>query len=196
MKTAHSAFTAVFAAVVMSAVACPVSAEEPHVTAINDYLKANVLTWASDPAVVEAIKANNAANGGLSQADIDALDAKWRQEVEGSDKPTIDATLGNALSKFLTDKKMEAGGVIAEVFVMDAKGLNVGQSDVTSDYWQGDEDKFEKSFGAGAGAVFVDEIEKDESTQTLQAQVSFTISDPTTGEAIGAMTLGIDVEKL
>jgi hypothetical protein len=195
MKTAHT-FAAAFAAVVMSAFACTASAEEPHVTAINDYLKANVLAWAADPAVVEAIKANNTTNGGLSQADIDALDAKWRQEVEGSDKPTIDATLGNALSKFLIDKKMEAGGVIAEVFVMDAKGLNVGQSDVTSDYWQGDEDKFEKSFGAGAGAVFVDEIEKDESTQTLQAQVSFTISDPATGQAIGAMTLGIDVEKL
>lgn len=196
MKTAHSAFTAAFAAVAMSVFACPASAEEPHVTAINDYLKANVLAWASDPAVVEAIKANNAANGGLTQADIDALDAKWRQEVEGSDKPTIDATLGNSLSKFLIDKKMAAGGVIAEVFVMDAKGLNVGQSDVTSDYWQGDEDKFSKSFGAGAGAVFVDEIEKDESTQTLQAQVSLTIADPATGEAIGAMTLGIDVEKL
>jgi hypothetical protein len=146
--------------------------------------------------VIDAIKTQNAANAGLTQADIDRLDAKWKAEVEASDKPMISATLGNALSKFLNDKKLAAGGLITEVFVMDDKGLNVGQSDATSDYWQGDEAKFQKSFGAGANAVFVDEVEKDESTQTLQSQVSLTISDPASGAPIGAMTLGIDVEKL
>ena len=35
----------------------------------------------------------------------------------------------------------------------DNKGLNVGQSDVTSDYWQGDEAKWKKSYKMGAGAV-------------------------------------------
>ena len=78
---------------------------------------------------------------------------------------------------------------------MDAKGLNVGQSDVTSDYWQGDEAKFQKSFGAGAGAVFVDEAEKDESTQMLQSQASMTIVDET-GAPIGAITVGINLDKL
>jgi uncharacterized phage infection (PIP) family protein YhgE len=37
--------------------------------------------------------------------------------------------------------------------VKDNKGLNVGQSDVTSDYWQGDEAKWKKSYKMGAGAV-------------------------------------------
>jgi hypothetical protein len=33
----------------------------------------------------------------------------------------------------------------------------VGQSDVTSDYWQGDEGKWQKTFGTGdANAIFVD----------------------------------------
>ncbi len=86
--------------------------------------------------------------------------------------------------------------MIAEVFVMDDKGLNVGQSAVTSDYWQGDEAKWQKSYGAGAGAIFVDEVEKDESTQALQSQVSIAISDPASNEVIGAITLGINVEGL
>jgi hypothetical protein len=180
----------------MSAAVLPAAAEEAYVTAISDYAKADVMSWAADPAVVDAIKAQNAANAGLSQGDIDALDATWRAEVEAADKPMIAAVLGNDLSKFLVDKKNVAGGLITEVFVMDDKGLNVGQSDATSDYWQGDEAKFQKSFGAGADAVFVDEIEKDESTQTLQSQVSITITDPASGAPIGAMTLGIDVDKL
>jgi len=79
---------------------------------------------------------------------------------------------------------------------MDAKGLNVGQSDPTSDYWQGDEAKWQKTFSAGADAVFVDEVEQDESTQQLQSQASFTISDPETGEPIGAATAGINLEML
>jgi hypothetical protein len=183
-------------AVAVCAVALPTAAEEAYVAQVNDYVKGKVMSWAVDPAVIDAIKAQNAANAKLTQPDIDALDAKWKAEVEAADKPMVSATLGNALSKFLADKKTAAGGLITEVFVMDSKGLNVGQSDATSDYWQGDEAKFQKSFGAGANAVFVDEVEKDESTQTLQSQVSLTITDPASGAPIGAMTLGIDVEKL
>jgi hypothetical protein len=187
---------AALAAAATCIMALPTAAEDAYVAQVNEYVKAKVMSWAVDPTVIDAIKAQNAANAGLTQADIDGLDAKWKAEVEASDKPMISATLGNALSKFLNDKKLAAGGLITEVFVMDDKGLNVGQSDATSDYWQGDEAKFKKSFGAGANAVFVDEVEKDESTQTLQSQVSVTISDPASGAPIGAMTLGIDVEKL
>lgn len=169
---------------------------QDHVGPITDYVKANVAAWLSDPVVIGAINEQNAAHSGLSQADIDTLDKQWRAEVEAGSKPMIDKVLGNALSKFLAAKQAEAGGLITEAFVMDNKGLNVGQSDITSDYWQGDEAKWQKSFGAGAGAIFVDEVEKDESTQTLQSQVSVAISDPATGQAIGAITLGIDVEGL
>mgnify|MGYP001089119550 CR=1 FL=1 len=67
---------------------------------------------------------------------------------------------------------------------------------MTSDYWQGDEDKFSKSFGVGADAIFIGDIEQDESTQTYQSQVSITVTDPATGAPIGSITAGIDVGKL
>jgi hypothetical protein len=196
MKSFDQRAVASLAALVMSVAVLPATAEEAYVTAISDYVRADVMSWVADPTVVDAIKAQNAAHAGLSQGDIDALDAKWRAELDASDKPMIAGVLGNGLSMFLADKKNVAAGLITEVFVMDDKGLNVGQSDPTSDYWQGDEAKFQKSYGAGADAVFVDEIEKDESTQTLQSQVSITITDPANGAPIGAMTLGIDIDKL
>jgi phosphopantothenoylcysteine synthetase/decarboxylase len=46
------------------------------------------------------------------------------------------------------------------------------------------------------GVVFVDEVEEDESTQALQSQASVTISDPETGEPIGAITVGINLDML
>lgn len=169
-------------------------AEEAHVAPVKDYVNTKV-TWLKDPAIISAVKAQNAKNAALTEADILALDKKWRAEVDAADKPTINAVLNNSASAFLKEKQAASSGVISEVFVMDNKGLNVAQSDVTSDYWQGDEAKFQKSFGAGKDAIFVDGVEKDESTQALQSQVSMTLVDET-GAPIGAVTIGINVDAL
>ncbi|MCY1668454.1 hypothetical protein [Rhizobium sp. SL86] len=170
-------------------------AEEAHVAPVTDYVKTNVASWVNDPVIVNAIKAQNSKHAALGEAEIIALDKKWRAEVDGADKPLITETLGNAVSAFLKEKQAASAGAISEVFVMDNKGLNVGQSDVTSDYWQGDEAKFKKSFGAGKDALFVDGAEKDESTQALQSQASMTISDET-GAPIGAITIGVNLDAL
>jgi len=186
---------AVAAVALMAGVHAATAAGE-HIPAVTDYANANIKTWVSDKAVVEAIKAQNAKNAGLAQGDIDALDQKWRAGVDGGDTAMIDEVLGNSLSGFLRDKQMASNGVITEIFVTDDKGLNVGQSDVTSDYWQGDEAKWQKTYGTGdAAAIFVDEAEKDESTQMLQSQVSLTVADET-GAPIGAITVGINLNAL
>ncbi|MEP0701455.1 MAG: hypothetical protein ABJC67_08925, partial [Lentilitoribacter sp.] len=98
------------------------------------------------------------------------------------------------LSVFLGQQVEASGGRITEIFVMDALGLNVAASDVTSDYWQGDEAKYSESYGAGPGAVFVDAVEFDESAQSYQGQVSVSLTDPATGEVVGAMTIGLNAE--
>jgi len=172
------------------------SAQSEHVAPATEFAKSVVVKWISDPAVIAAIKAQNAKHAALSEDEIIKLDKQWRAEVDAGDKPLISAVLGNDVSKFLTAKKEEAGGAVTEIFVMDNKGLNVGQSDVTSDYWQGDEGKWQKTFLAGPDAIFVDEVEKDESTQMLQTQVSVSIKDPATNEAIGAITVGLSIEML
>ena len=86
--------------------------------------------------------------------------------------------------------------MFTEIFAMDDKGLNVAQSDVTSDYWQGDEDKWQQTYLVGAGAVHISEVELDDSTQTYQSQVSVTVVDPETNAPIGAITFGINVDAL
>ncbi|SDF27315.1 hypothetical protein [Thalassobaculum litoreum] len=163
---------------------------------ITDVLSKQVRPWLSDPTVIEAVKAQNAETAGLSEAEIDALDKQWRAEAEAGSGPLIDKVLAGKLSAFLKKKKAASDGLYSEVFVMDAKGLNVGQSDVTSDYMQGDEDKWQKTYPVGPDAVFIDEVEFDDSSGQFQSQVNATIADPATGQAIGAITIGINVEKL
>ncbi|WP_423066016.1 hypothetical protein [Devosia sp. CN2-171] len=151
---------------------------------------------AQNPVLVAAISAQNQVSAGYDAAKIDELDKQWRAEVDAASKPMIDATLGNEASKYLAGVQAESAGLFTEIFATDAMGLNAAQSTVTSDYWQGDEDKFTLSFGAGADAVALGEVEQDESTQTFQSQVSITITDPATGAPIGSITAGVDLSML
>jgi hypothetical protein len=182
-------------AATLSLVTAPLAQDE-FTAPLTELAKGDIATFASDPALVAAIVAQNAVTGAYDQAQIDALDAQWRAEVGAASKPLIDATLGNAASQYLAGVQADSAGKYTEIFAMDAKGLNVGQSTLTSDYWQGDEDKFTQSFGAGADAIHIGEIEQDESTQVFQSQVSVPITDPASGEVIGAITVGVDVSML
>jgi len=189
----------VLAAIVSIALAAPslaLAADNEFVAPLTDLAKKQLRDIAENPALVDAIKAQNATTASYDQGKIDALDKQWRAEVDAADKPLITATLGTPASKYLADAMGKTEGMITEIFATDAKGLNVAQATMTSDYWQGDEDKFTKSFGAGADAIEIGDVEQDESTQTYQSQVSITVTDPATGAPIGSITAGIDVGKL
>ena len=171
-------------------------AANEYEAALKGLADEQIRVWAQDPAIVAAIKDQNKTTANLSQSDIDSMDKKWRAETKGGATPMIDEVLANDTSKFLKGVKEESQGTITEIFVMDQKGLNVGQSDVTSDFWQGDEGKWQKTYGAGPDGLLIDEVEFDDSSQTYQSQVSMTIVDPETNVAIGAVTVGVNVEML
>ena len=148
--------------------------------AMQEYLDSEIRNWAMSSQIISAINAQNASTSGYDQSMIDELDLRWRAEVGASDTPTITPVLNGAAAEFLRQRVEAAGGRITEVFIMDAQGLNVAASAVTSDYWQGDEAKFSETYGRGADAYHLGDIEFDESTQTYQGQISLTIVDPST----------------
>jgi len=143
-----------------------------------------------------SLAAQNERLAGIDPAEIERLDQQWRAEAESDAQPLIAQLMGNPLSSYLIRKKAESNGLFAEMFVFDAQGMNVGQSSVTSDYWQGDEDKYQKTFAVGPDAVFVDEVEFDDTTRQSRRQVSFAIVDPESGELIGGATVEINVDEL
>lgn len=195
---AKNKFTAVFLGLSMAIASySPAYSADPEIdAAARSYLENQALSWLDNPIVVNAIKAQNAAHESFGQDKIDALDRQWRSESADGSGPLIDKVLSNELSVFLQSVREESQGLITEVFVMDNLGLNVGQSDLTSDFWQGDEAKWQKTFSAGPNTLFVDDVELDESSQRYQTQVSYSITDPANGEVIGAVTIGIDAEGL
>lgn len=176
--------------------AWPSLASDVHVAPVIAYVEANVRGWIEDPIIIEGITDQNELHAHLTSFDIETMDANWKTEFSGTNRPLIDSIMNSPLSKFLKQKQTESGGVITEIFVIDAKGLSIGESEVSSDYWQGDELKWQKTYLVGSGVLFVDRPEKDESTQMLQSQASMTISDPKTGQPIGAITVGINLDAL
>ena len=152
--------------------------------------------WLANDIVAMSIEAQNARYAGLDLAAIEALDQQWRAEREVDDQPLIAAKVSNPLSTYLL--RIQAGtlGLYTEIFVVDAVGLNVGQSAITSDYWQGDEAKFQETFPNGPQAVFIDEAEWDDERRIWRAQLNLSIADESGTRAIGAATVEVNLTEL
>lgn len=163
---------------------------------ITPQVVADIKKLLFQPVTVISIGASNDAHGNIDQAGIDKLDNEWKSEAKTEKQPLIAEMLSSPLSNYLLYLQARSAGLYTEMFVMDNKGLNVGQSSVTSDYWQGDEGKFQKTFQVGPDAVFIDEAEFNDDDKTWRAQLNFTVVDPASGKPIGAATIEMNLTEL
>ena len=161
---------------------------------IDAVILSDIARIVGEPIVEYTILAQNARHAGLDQAAIEELDSKWRGEHELAEQPLISAVLSNPTSSYLTRVQAQAIGLYSEIFVMDDKGLNVGQSNISSDFWQGDEAKWQKTFAEGAGSVFVDEPEFRDDIGAWVVQVNVSIDQG--NAAIGAATFEVNLTEL
>ncbi|MEL6481656.1 MAG: hypothetical protein AAFQ75_09420 [Pseudomonadota bacterium] len=197
MKGNKAFATAIAACLGLGLVAAPSLAQDrPEFAGLVEEVAANELqTWITDPIFLYAIREQNERNGRLRQGKIDFLDQEWRAEKGAG--PMIFDLLDRQASIILRDRRELSNGVITEIILMDQYGLNVAISDPTSDFWQGDEAKYQETYLKGKGAVHVGEVEFDDSTQLYQTQVSMTVTDPENDDApIGAVTFGINLDVL
>jgi len=164
-------------------------AGEPAPQKVVDLTNSKLIALGADPIIVKSVKDENAKGKTLAQ--IKLMDEKWLGHPGIADY--MQALMESECGKHLRAIQ-KSTPYYAEIFVMDNQGANVAMTDKTSDYWQGDEDKFTKSFNGGKGAVHISEVKFDESTQAYLVQVSVPVKDG--DKAIGAITIGIDVDKL
>lgn len=145
---------------------------------------------ATDPVLVREAKAQNAKKVPL--AEIQAIDARWIAAEE--ELPIQREKQSNACAEAIRAiaKTLPA---LREVFAMDDQGANVGQNNLTSDYWQGDEDKWSRSFAGGAGGVDVGKARFDKSANATLQQVSLPLVDAD-GSVVGAITFGVAIDAL
>jgi len=89
-----------------------------------------------------------------------------------------------------------SGGRIAELFVTDCFGANVAQTQVTSDWFQGDEPKYTEV--KGKHDLFVDAPKRDDTVGQVGVQVSIPLWDTTGAEPtfIGVAVATVIVDKI
>ena len=141
-----------------------------------------------DATVVAAVKAQNAKKTDL--AVIKTLDRRW---AAGKADTLVKLTTTGSCAERLR-AITAANPAYSETFAMDDQGAIVCATTETSDYWQGDEAKWERAYAAGKGDVFIDRPKLDESAGARIAQISVPVMDG--DRAIGAITVGVVVEKL
>jgi len=119
---------------------------------------------ATDPEILREIRSKNAS--GESDADIQRKDKEWMANPKNA---LVKELMANACARRLRTL-VEGDSIIVEAFVMDAKGALVCTTHPTSDYWQGDEAKWQKTYGEGK-KVFVDTPSLDASTGSYAVQL-------------------------
>ncbi len=200
-KSRETAVKNVFRTVLLSVVVLPATqaiaeTSGPGAGRVDGKVIEQVRSFLASEIVQMSVKDQNRKYAGRTEDEITELDNKWRKETEAKAKPLISATLSNPLSAYLTRVQANSNGLFTEIFVMDDKGMNVGQSSVSSDYWQGDEDKWQKTFLVGASTVFVDAPEFDADLGVTVVQLNMSVDDPQTKKPIGAATFQVNLTEM
>lgn len=141
------------------------------------------------PEIVRAVRGQN--NEQLPMETIQQRDSEWRSAQEEN---ALQRSIGHSRASQVLKTIVERNPDFNEAFATDNKGANVAMFPATSDYWQGDEDKWINSFNDGDGKQWIGDIEVDESTGTTAVQVSVPILDQ--GQTIGVLVIGITQEYL
>lgn len=139
------------------------------------------------PQIIQAVLAHNAKN--LQHEIILQRDKEWKNTTDLT--PFMFSLMSNQCAYelfYLTNRHR----FIREAFVMGKQGALVCLTHKTSDYWQGDEAKFIKSFAQGQGAFYYAEQAYDESIDELAQQISIPIKHENQVIGVITFTIGLD----
>lgn len=165
----------------------------PEVEVVLDRRIALLGELFEDPTIVNEVKKSNQKNKDISLKEILELDKRWRG-TEGVDE-FIEPFLTNEIARKLIEFQETYPG-FSEIFVVDMYGLNVGQTNKTTDYYQADEDWWIGAYNSGKGKASHGVIEFDESAQTEAISVYIPVMDETNNKAIGVIKAVVSIAAI
>jgi len=146
-------------------------------------------SWAADRAIVRAVREANETPRTMTE--IEAIDAKWIETVGVDEfmRGIIDHPAAERLRELRASHP-----ALREAILTDRLGANVASTNKTSDFYQGDEEKFREAFNDAKGGVYVGSIYRDESIQSYSVPIGVPVLDE--GRVIGVLVITLSVEKL
>ena len=141
--------------------------------------------WGYVPEIVQAVQDQNAKRVSLDS--IRRIDAAWIYATKES------VRMRRLMSNRCAEKLKALAGLqpnYREAMVMDDQGALVCITRRTTDYWQGDEAKWQRAFNDGRGTLFIDDPKYDESVGMTLVHISVPVIDG--GRTIGVVTVGLE----
>lgn len=181
---------------VLCVTALTVQANEinPYENELVDLTNDTIKQWASHPIVIQAVKEQNAYHENFSINDKRKLDLLWQQEKRKITSPLTDRVLEKPLSKYLMQIKEDSNGLYTEIIIIDSYGLNVGQTGISSHYWQEEQQKWINTFQNRSFATYVSDLYFNDTTEHFQVEIAFMLLS---GDIpIGVVYVGVDIERL
>lgn len=148
----------------------------------------------ADPLLLDALRA--AAATPQPDAVIAARERQWRDEAKPGRGQLVDAYLASAASGRLRELWQPNASLLADLLLIDAQGLNLALTRLTSDYIQADEAKFQQTFPGGAGTFLLEPAALDESVQDYVLTASLCVADPADGRPLGVLVATVRLEAL
>ena len=139
---------------------------------------------AGEKSVIDAVNKQNAAH--LKMEDVMVRDETWK--ASGPEEPFKQNLLKTQAGRLLTLTVDNSSAVYSEAMIIDRNGVIVSAYPPSSDYFQGDEDKYITPFLWGD--VYYGPLEFDESSQSKSAQLGVPIKNEH-DQIIGVLVVGL-----
>ncbi|EAT12063.1 hypothetical protein HF888_04535 [Bermanella marisrubri] len=144
---------------------------EPVIESLTKFARSNeVISW---------LKANDST---FNLPDILQIDREWNSKPD-IENQFFDPEVQNQIAVFMSENRL-----FVEIILIGRNGETLAAIPKTSDYWQGDEDKFIQVMAYHRN--YIGPLKWDESTQTISAHVSIPVTHK--DETIGVITGGIE----
>ncbi len=132
-----------------------------------------------DSVVLDAVQRANVRNRDITLAQIEELDREWRKSGLEIARKLTDKDCNESLILF-----QKTYGAFAEIFVTGVRGLNVCQTNKTTDYYQADEDWWQRTFTRGLSQR-ESALEFDKSAGVFAIPIYLPIRNPSSRDIIG-----------
>jgi signal transduction histidine kinase len=126
-------------------------------------------------------------------ADLLDLDKRWL--TAGNDAPIVQQIVNNETAAELRRYREQFKGN-TEVFVTDQYGALVAATNRTSDFYQADEEWWQKAWNDGRGALYIGQPTYDESSKTFALAIAVPIYEQGTTNIVGVLRTTFDVAGL
>ncbi|MDD5259326.1 MAG: ATP-binding protein [bacterium] len=153
----------------------------------------NVTVFADRFSFKTSLQQANASYGNIVDRNsyFASMDQQWL--AAAPDSALVQNYMRTSFSEQL-QKNKKIRERITEIFVTDRFGGLVATSNKTSDFYQADEEWWQKTFQKGEGKVYIGQVEYDESSQTWAIPICVPVRD-SQGNVIGILKEVFDIRK-